>query len=420
MSFLRNLRKLLPGSRTREEWQPTSPLMTLAINPRKIVLRCHDKIHPYSCNPKYIAEELLRRNLPYELVWIVPQNISDDLRRTFPKGIRLVRAGTEEELREYATARLWIDNERRNALIRAGLGKKSGQVYINTWHGSSGLKAIARDRHNLKSRLRILAKLDSRRVDYLISNSREESRLYKRFFWGCGRIMEFGHPRNDIFFCAQRYEIRRRVRIQLGVPEEANLLLYAPTFRDDQQYERCPSPDFARVLPALAKKFGGKWVLGVRAHHLAKGSARLAPSALPVISCSAYPDTQELLLASDALITDYSTIILDFMHLCRPAFFFVPDLVQHTQTRGQIRPHSFYPFPFAENSDQLLTRIENFNELTYVSNLRHFIKRQHYIDDGHASERVAKLIIELTSFGIDDLPNFKKQGLFMPKFLRIF
>ena len=392
MSFLRNLRKLLPGSRAREEWQPTSPFMTLAINPRKIVLRCHDKVHPYSCNPKYIVEELLRHNLPYELVWIVPQDISDEVRRSFPSCIRLVPAGTESELREYATAKVWVDNERRNALIRAGLGKKPGQIYINTWHGSSGLKAIARDRHNLKNQPRILAKLDSRRIDYLISNSHEESRLFKRFFWGHGRIMEFGHPRNDILFCSRGDEIRRRVRDHLGVSANVRLLLYAPTFRDDQQYEHCHPPDFERVLSALAKRFGGEWILGVRFHHLAKTAARFTHDRLPIVPCSSYPDTQELLLATDVLITDSSTIILDFMHLRRPAFFFVPDLVRHIQTRGQLCPHSFYPFPFAENSDQLVAQIEHFDESAYVSNLRRFVKKQHYLDDGHASERVAKLI----------------------------
>ena len=92
----------------------------------------------YGCNPKYIADEIIRQNLPYELVWLV-KNPEEHINE-FPKEIRLVRYLSPESYKELASAKIWVDNTRKKPYWEQGLIKKKDQVYIQTWHGSLGIK----------------------------------------------------------------------------------------------------------------------------------------------------------------------------------------------------------------------------------------------------------------------------------------
>ena len=103
----------------------------------------------YTCNLKYIAEEILRRKLDVQIVWVVPkltyQNL--DYRLEFPNQIKLVKSGTMEYYEEAASSRIWIDNAL--TLEYANLTKKKNQFLIQTWHGSMGIKRMgAEDQDN--------------------------------------------------------------------------------------------------------------------------------------------------------------------------------------------------------------------------------------------------------------------------------
>ena len=78
----------------------------------------------YGCNPKYIAEEILKRDLPYEIVWLVKNVKKETQKEVFPQNIKLVGYGTKLALKELASAKLWVNNQRMNYFIKKGLKNK--------------------------------------------------------------------------------------------------------------------------------------------------------------------------------------------------------------------------------------------------------------------------------------------------------
>ena len=139
--------------------------------------------------------------------------------------------------------------------------------------------------------------------------------------------MQVGMPRNDGLVNPDPARIAE-VRRKLGVPEEAKVLLYAPTFRDATAGRaQQASFDLARALEILAEKTGERWLCFTRAHDQNSG---IASGASGIIDVTAYPEMSDLLLAADLLITDYSSSAGDFALLNRPMILFQPDLDDFT------------------------------------------------------------------------------------------
>lgn len=348
----------------------------------------------YSCNPKYIAEELVRQGLPYELVWITDAYVLKSL-PYFPPNLRLVMIDTQEDLKELATARLWIMNERMNVFLKRGLIKKEGQTYIQTWHGTFGFKKLAMDRNDAS----VLTDLnyteqDAKNVDYLLSNSEFESELYKRSFFNCGKILETGHARNDVFFLPRTRSdgLRYKVRERLGLPEGDKMLLYVPTWREHGELDWL-TMDMQAVREALGKRFGGDWTIAVRLHHLMYYARYTLKQQHPeVFNVTEYPDVQELLVAADAVITDYSSCLLDFMLTRRPGFIYATDRDRYEGKRGLYYPLEDTPFPIAENNEQLVQNILRFDDEAYRNGVETFLADKGCKEDGFATKRAVELI----------------------------
>lgn len=358
----------------------------LPIEKTKIVLRT--ECNNYSGNPKYIAEEILRRGLPWELVWIVDKNIlryKDD----FPSAIRLDMVGTPEAIEDSATAHLWIDDTWRVYLLGNSISKRKGQIYIQTWRGSYGIKkfGLGRNNYNPDSWERTWA--DLRQMDYFISHSSWESNFYRRTF-RAKNILEFGHPRNDIFFRKNREGTRRAVFEKLGIPIEKKLVLYAPT-RNDNRPRKVFDMDYAAVLEALGAKFGGEWLMAARVTPLANRE-RYVPEHPSIINVSYYADLQEILAVADACISDYSSCIFDFLHTGRPAFIYASDHASFERSRGLYYSLTQTPFPIAENNQQMSENIRLFDSEAYHAKVSRFLKGKGSVDDGHAAERFVNFI----------------------------
>lgn len=266
----------------------------------------------YGCNCKYIAEELLRQGKHYDLVWIVSNPA--EMKGHFPNGIRLVKYHSQEALYEYATAKYWVCNYHLVSFFRRGLVKRPGQIYIQIWHGSLGIKKIENDVQLLTADKLwlILARLNSQSTDYWISDSTFETQIYKQAFWDVKNVLELGHPRNDIFFRSTD-AINEKVHNALGIEPEKRILLYIPTFREDYRWY-CYGVDFERSLQVLHEKFGSEWVCITRMHpRIRKMAKQLVPISEHIFDATYYDDVQELLAAADVVISDYSSCIFDFM-----------------------------------------------------------------------------------------------------------
>lgn len=360
----------------------------LPIQNNKIVLRHH--FGSYACNVKYITEEILKQNLPYDLVWVVNMHILKFL-KDFPPNVRLVMTHTPEAYKEYASAKIWIDSERRNTFIHKGLFKRNGQIYIQTFHGSLGIKKTAPDRKDIPQSALKNSKADAAQIDYLISNGSYTSDFFRRIFWNNGKILETGHPRNDIFF-KDSSAIKEKVYKELNIPSNKKIILYAPTLREDRDLSYY-NLDFEKLTETISKKFNGDYVILLRLHPLILSlKDQYMQEFHNIVDATDYSDMQELLVSSDIVITDYSSCIYDFMLSYKPGFIFATDRKKYENGRGLYYPLSATPFPVAENNEELIKNIENFDYEKYKKDVKEFLDGKGCIDDGHASERVVNLI----------------------------
>lgn len=343
--------------------------------------------HTYTCNPKYICQELLRQKLPVDIVWVVKAGQPSYA----PEGVRTVTYGTFAYLKELVTAKVWVDN---------ALGftwnpfppKKKNQFYIQTWHGSLGLKRIGKENIQNK-RWSLAAWANGRSVDLCVSNSSFETDVFRQTHWPKNRVEELGHPRNDIFFAdaAEKADIAQRVRRHFGIAGFKRIALYAPTFRNNDTTD-CYDLDHSRFLNALEEKFGGEWVLLSR-YHMKTLKARDAQLADPrILDATAYTDIQELMLAADVGMTDYSSWICDFVLTGRPGFLYAPDLDSYDQERGFYYPLEETPFPIAQSNDELCENILRFDADLYTKKKESFLQARGCKEKGTAAKQIVEII----------------------------
>ena len=238
-------------------------------------------------------------------------------------------------------------------------------------------------------------------TDLLISNSKFENEVYRSTYWPTTRILECGHPRNDIFFIdndRKRLGFRDRILKKAGLPENKRFALYAPTFRDSKDVS-CYNLDFDRVCKELGKKFGGDWVILLR-YHFKLWKIEQIKEQLDctenVINVTDYDDIQELMLISDVGITDYSSWICDYVLTGRPGFIFATDLESYMTERGLYYPLSETPFPVAKNNDELISEIKNFENERYKLKSKDFLRKRGCVETGQASREVVEKIKSIT------------------------
>ena len=339
-------------------------------------------------NPKYIATELLQKKSNYDLVWLVSnKNIK------LPKGIRTVLLYSRRGRYELATAKVIISNV-KNALPYT---KKEGQYYIQTWHGDFPLKYIEKEAEDtLDSAYLSETKADSRKTDLILSGSRFFSTIVRESFWYNGEILESGLPRNDIFFDKDSF-IPQQIRKQLGISQQADIVLYAPTFRDNGS--AFPFPDFIAILNMLEKITGKEWVFVVRLHPndlTRSGEIRFCSK---VINGSVLSDMQELEKAADLLITDYSSIMYDFVLQNKPVILFTPDLDSYRTNCRDLRPlYNELPFVRAVSHLELIEKLPMLFSRIYQEKVEAFFKKEVLsFDDGLAAKRVVERIHQVIS-----------------------
>ena len=365
-------------------------LESLPIVPNKIILDNYMG-KGYGCNCKYVTEALLRSGLDLELVWTV--NDPEGMRKLFPEEVRLVRYGSAEAMREYATAGVWAVNYQLVHYLNKGLLKKPGQVYIQMWHGSFGIKKIENDCGNLTCDTNwvTLAKRNSQYTDYWISNSDFETAIYRRAFWDVKEVLMYGHPRNDIFFGLGMRKAREAAERFIG-KTGYRLLLYVPTFRDGRmQWEQ--ELDYRRLKLSLEQRFGGQWLILARLHPRMQAFRQMLPQEEFCADVTDYPDIQELLAAADAVITDYSSAVFDYLLTGRPAFIYAPDYPDYEKLRGLYYPLTETPFSIARDNESLAKNVASFDELVYKEKVRKFMAEKGSVEDGNAASRAAELIV---------------------------
>lgn len=354
-------------------------LRWLPVSRHKIVLN-NFQGHGYGDSPKYIAEEIIRQKLPYDLVWLVA-----DLNMELPSGIRKVKLQSVRASYELSTAKVIISNVK----VALPYHKKRSQFYIQTWHGSMAFKAIEKDaQEKLHPNYLKETIADSKQIDLFLSCNSVQTQEIQTIFWYDGEIFECGSPRNDMLYRPIRY--KDAVKRKLGMDSATKVVLYAPTFRDDFRTD-VYNLDLALVSKSLSDRLGGEWRILVRLHPnvMKENIVKLTHDSIDVTS---YPDMQELLLVADVLITDYSTIIYDMAIMGKLILLYAPDLDDYKNNRG-LKPIYFnLPSRINQSNDELLDYICSLDLDEYKKRLDEFLSHVQIFDDGKASQRVVERI----------------------------
>lgn len=367
-------------------WHIYEPLMRLCIRLAYFLPLKQNKVvfvrgcgSGYACNLKYIAEEIIRQKLPYDLVWLVER-----MDTPVPAPIRKVKYNRIRAVYELATARVMINNTKALYPVR----KSPGQTFIYVPHGQPGCKCAEADAV-LSDRYITMSKVHSALTDVFVSMSRYQTQVLKDTFWvpKGAAIWETGFPRNDNFY-RDTTLLQHRIRERLKVPQECRVVLYAPTFRDNSEV-KAYNLDFHRMLAALEQKTGDKWMVFVTLHsNFNWFSKPVYQFDNKVWDLSGYEDIHELLLVADACVTDYSSTGLDFSHTRRPVFLYASDIDDYEKMRGLKPMYRQLPFPLARDNDEMERNILMFNREEYVQRFEVFMKEVYgNFDDGHAAER---------------------------------
>lgn len=329
------------------------------------------------CNPLAIDREIAARAPGVVRYWSVV-----DLSVPVPEGAVAVIEGSPEWWRARGAARLLIVND----WLRRRFARKPGQRVLQTWHGTP-LKRLALHRPGFDPRRMAAVAKESRRWDVLLAQNPYSERILKKAYAFFGKpIWMDGYPRNDVLVNTDG----ATTRAALGIGPDERVLLYAPTWRDD----RSEIVDF--VDPQRLAEQTDAVVL-VRGH-----SRTLQPgkdqSGARVIDVTGFPETAQLLLVADALITDYSSVMFDYSVTGKPMFFLVPDLEHY---RGELRGFYFdlaerSPGPLVTSQDELVAALAD-ETLPGHFAPRYAAWRNQFnrFDDGHAAERVVSRLFDL-------------------------
>lgn len=366
------------------------------INRNKIVISSHAG-RIFCCNPRYIVEEILRQKLPYEIVWLVSRvNKNDEI---YPKSIKFVdHDNIFQKFKELSTAKLWIDNSYKVLDMKRGLKKKKEQKYLNTWHGSLGIKRIVLDTDIFKKDRDLVKALgkDMNYCDVMTSNSKFEEDVFSSALGFQGHIERIGHPRNDIFFL-DATKIKKEVYDYFKIEKNQKLALYAPTFRNGF-HTSCYDIDYKRLKNTLEEKFNCEWIIASRFHHITlRAPHSIIEKISAPIDASFYSDMQKLMVSSDLLISDYSSCMFDYMLSKRPCFVYAKDINEYNSERGFYYSLEETPFPIAKNNDELIENIKNFNLVKYKEDCKNFLEAKEVLEDGNASKRAVEIIKKLMS-----------------------
>lgn len=348
----------------------------------------------YSDSPKYIYEYMLEHNLDYEYIWIF-----NETGKELPGNAKQVKRFSLAYYYYLATSKYWVSNSR----LPLKLNKREGNIYLQTWHGTP-LKKLVFDMNDIYSANPNYKKHffnQSRRWDYLISPNQYSSDIFRSAFKYEKEMLEFGYPRNDILYQNDNEEYISGLKERLDIPRDKKVILYAPTWRDDEFYEPGKYKFALQMdLHKMREQLGDEYVVLLRMHYFIADEIDTEGLDGFVYNFSKYDDIAELYLISDLLITDYSSVFFDYANLKRPILFFTYDLEKYRDTlRGfYIDIETEVPGPLVKNTDEIIDAVTNIDQVKvkYQDIYDDFYAKYCAWDDGKAAENVVK-----TVFGAD-------------------
>ncbi|MET9564578.1 bifunctional glycosyltransferase/CDP-glycerol:glycerophosphate glycerophosphotransferase [Streptomyces tauricus] len=342
----------------------------------------------YACNPAAIHRTARELAPHIRSVFLVKEKELPHM----PGDVESVVIGSRRYWEVMARAKYTFNNVN----FEHSVVKRPGTVHVQTHHGTP-LKRMGVDQIEYRAVAaatgsfgKLMRRVD--RWDFSLSSNAHSTEVWSGAYPSAFTHLEYGYPRNDRFYTAAPGEVAA-IRERLGIPEDKVALLYAPTYRD---YPRDVSAQFD--LARFCAELGDEFVVLLRAHYFLDGDAGLRRAVADgrLIDVTSLRDTEDVCLASDALITDYSSIMFDYANLDRPIVTYADDWDVYRDTRGvYFDLLAEPPGPVARTQDELI-RVLTSGEWAdgRSAELRSaFRARFCEFDDGQAAERVVRRVL---------------------------
>lgn len=334
----------------------------------------------YGCSLKPVVEQLLKYNDIFDIVWLVNEQ---DL--SIPKSVRQVKYNSCKSIYELSTARIWLDNQFKTA---GQYSKRKSQKFILIWHGGFPLKKLGIDNpSNSIKRIRDNTNL----VDVIVSGCKFRNDIFTKAYLFNKEFLNSGLPRNDIFFYNNQ-NIKDKVYNFYGLTKtSAKLIMYAPTFREDKTTE-CYDINLSEIYNHFSQK-EDVYVFYKLHPHISNLS--LSYDNPHIINASKYNDMQELLYATDILISDYSNIMFEYALQMKPCIIYTSDAEKYITKRGFYFDITKLPFPYTQSTEETINAIENFDIESYRRKLDIYYDEVGSYEKGDATKKVVNYIYKL-------------------------
>lgn len=340
--------------------------------------------HGYGDNPKCIVDELIHQGKDIKIIWLINDGTFD-----FPKEVTPVNKYSLRAYYESATAKAWVSNIRIGHLTE----KRKKQIYLQTNHGFLSVKKVeAEAEEKLNTRYLSQAKKDGAWTDGIIVESGWREQLMRKAFWlkeDCD-YLRIGSPKVDEFLSLLKPDNIKRIKEEMGLPSDAYIVLYAPTFRNKTS-NRGYITDFNAVINAFFTRHK-KVIMLLRFH---PNTINDKDSLFETISegfldVTKYPDVQEILAVADCIISDYSSMPFVFSMSNKPVFIYASDFKDYCSERGVNDLFWIQPFPVCYNIEELINAIKKYNEEEWKEKRREFYINYPMYNNGEAATNAVK------------------------------
>ncbi|MGZ9772945.1 CDP-glycerol glycerophosphotransferase family protein [Bacillus toyonensis] len=350
----------------------------------------------YSCNPRAIYEYMKRQNLDFQMIWSVNKKYKEYFQEA---NIPYVKRFSVRWFILMGRAEYWVTNSR----LPLWISKPKHTTYLQTWHGTP-LKKLALDMKEVhmpgttteKYKKNFIEEVE--KWDYLLSPNAYSTDIFEGAFRFQKNVVETGYPRNDFLHVSNSLKKNEELRKKYNLPLNKKIILYAPTWRDDQFYRKgCYKLDLKLDLSLLQEKLGSSYIILLRMHYLVAEQFDLSPYKGFVHDFSGHIDINELYVLSDLLITDYSSVFFDYANLKRPMIFYTYDIESY---RDMLRGFYFdlekeAPGPVTLTTEGVIAEIircANLESEELERKYNTFYQKYCYLEDGLASQRVVEKV----------------------------
>ena len=367
---------------------------SLAINLLKIFVRTDQKMilfvsyggKKYDDSPKAIFEYISnsKKYKDYKCVWAF-----EDINKLHLQGAEIVKIDSIKYYITVLKAKYWVSN----TSVKRGLTfTKQDSVYLNTWHGTP-IKKLGHDINNNSKAFKSIGNYDD--VDIMLAQSNYEVEIFSRaFLIPKEKFLICGLPRNDELVHASAVD-KNTIKHKMGIKNSKKIILYAPTFRDDdrdKEYSNFIAPPID--LKKWKDLLGHDYILMIRAHHEVSKILGLETVDDFVVNVSDYQNLNDLMIISDLLISDYSSIFFDYSILNKPMICFAYDYEKYKNERGMyLNLEEELPGEIYTNEDQLINAIRTLDYEAAGKETEEF-KNKYIEKSGNATEIATRNFLE--------------------------